>query len=115
MSEINKGRSYPDIVAKIAEAKAGPRSETAEQQRFKDTYLKVARAYDDLMVKPEGISRDEYIRREVDRAMGATPIGGTSGAAIPQQAIDRLKQNPQLRAQFDEWYGAGASAKYLGK
>lgn len=115
MSEINKGRSYPDIVAKIAEAKAGPRSETAEQQRFKDTYLKVARAYDDLMVKPEGISRDEYIRREVDRAMGATPIGGTSGTAIPQQAIDRLKQNPQLRAQFDEWYGAGASAKYLGK
>lgn len=115
MSEINKGRSYPDIVAKIAEAKAGPRSETAEQQRYKDTYLKVAKLYDEMLVKPDGIGRDEYIRREVDRAMGMSPIGGASSSAIPQQAIDRLKQNPQLRAQFDEWYGAGASAKYLGK
>jgi len=115
LSEIQKGRSYPDILGKIAEAKAGPRAETAEQQRFKDTYLKVAKAYDDMMIKPKDMSRDEYIRREVDKAMGNASIGGESGAAVPQQAIDRLKQNPQLQAQFDEWYGAGASAKYLGK
>lgn len=113
LAEMRKGRSYPEIVEQIAGAKGGPRAETLEQQRYKDTYLKVAKAYDEMLVKPEGISRDEYIRREVDRAMGVTPIGGSS--AIPQQAIDYLKKNPNLAAQFDAKYGVGASAKYLGR
>lgn len=34
---------------------------------------------------------------------------------IPQGAIDKLKQNPQLREAFDQKYGAGAAAKVLGK
>ena len=49
-------------------------------------------------------------------AGGAGGAGGASGAgAVPQQAIDALKKNPALAAQFDAKYGVGASAKYLGR
>lgn len=34
-------------------------------------------------------------------------------AQIPQAAIDHLRANPNLRADFDQKYGAGASSAYL--
>jgi hypothetical protein len=40
---------------------------------------------------------------------------GGGGAAVPQAAIDMLKSNPALKADFDAKYGAGASKRYLGQ
>ena len=34
--------------------------------------------------------------------------------AVPPAAIGMLKSNPKMAAQFDSWYGPGASSKYLG-
>ena len=32
----------------------------------------------------------------------------------PAGAIQKLRANPNLRAQFDEWYGPGSAARALG-
>lgn len=39
---------------------------------------------------------------------------GMSSKAVPPGAIDMLRKNPALAPQFDQKYGAGASAQYLG-
>lgn len=50
----------------------------------------------------------------VDKAYGRQQPSGGAPSTPPQQAIDYLKANPTLRAQFDAKYGPGASERYLG-
>jgi hypothetical protein len=47
-------------------------------------------------------------------AYGASPMGGPD---IPEGAVQMLRQNatPEMRAAFDEKYGAGAAASVLGQ
>jgi hypothetical protein len=45
----------------------------------------------------------------------AAPQQQQAPAAVPDQAAAYLKSNPNLRAQFDAKYGAGASARILGR
>lgn len=43
-------------------------------------------------------------------------VGGDKSAQAqpPKNHIDALKSNPKMAAQFDEWYGPGASKQYIG-
>lgn len=43
---------------------------------------------------------------------GSHPMGPSS--SVPQAAIDMLRQNPQLKADFDAKYGQGAADRALG-
>lgn len=63
----------------------------------------------------------EVMNAGLERA-GQVPVpkagpnpGATAGAAPSQAAINHLKFNPRLRAEFDAKYGEGAAAKVLGK
>jgi hypothetical protein len=35
---------------------------------MKDAYFKAAKAYEDMMIKPKNISRDDWIKQEVAKA-----------------------------------------------
>ncbi|MDI4655556.1 hypothetical protein [Xanthobacter autotrophicus] len=46
---------------------------------------------------------------------GQAPQPAAQGrAGLPTAAIEALRQNPKLSAQFDQWYGPGAAARILG-
>lgn len=50
-----------------------------------------------------------------DGAKSPPAVGASEIKVPPQAAIDMLKANPNLEADFDKKYGDGASKRYLGK
>lgn len=55
-------------------------------------------------------------QRVFDTATGREIGAGPAAAAqVPPAAIDMLKKNPGMAAQFDQKYGPGASARYLNQ
>lgn len=53
-------------------------------------------------------------KREITGIMSSGQAAAPTGGA-PSSAIEALRKNPKLAAQFDEKYGKGASAQYLQK
>ena len=57
-------------------------------------------------------------KKEIASIMAGNRAGGDGGAAgggVPAAAIDALRKNPGLAAQFEQKYGKGAAAQYLQK
>jgi len=86
-------------------AKAGTRA----QLTYKDVALALVK--DNPNIAPEELdARVNQILLNQQRA-----LSGQQSIAPPKSAIDALKKNTSLRNQFDEKYGAGSAARYLGQ
>lgn len=56
------------------------------------------------------VARAEWLDQQISDARGDAP----AAAEITAGAIEQLKKDPSLAKAFDEKYGAGSAAKYLG-
>jgi hypothetical protein len=60
--------------------------------------------------------KDQFTSKDMEAAgVERTPPAASTAQTAPKAAIDYLLKNPSTAAQFDEMFGAGASAKYLKK
>jgi lysozyme family protein len=92
-----------------------------KQGKEKDYALK-ARMYGDFIDKadqlPADIRKDKALFEQAQVQIAQSVIASAASKGmknIPLPAITRLIANPTEAAQFDELFGAGASAKVLGK
>lgn len=114
----------------LAKANMDANGEVAPRRGLDVGFDKIARKWqlDNPTLTPEEIKNyQEIFRTGIDPRrpdpaapaapgkQGAAPAQAPAGASpYPKEAVDMLRANPAMKAQFDEIFGPGASDKALG-
>lgn len=105
----------PDMKAGLEMAVTKKSQSPAEMHKdFVAAGIKAYEKPDAAVAKADQImSSMGYSKTATGWAQRASAAGG--GGSIPAGAVEMLKSNPSLAADFDKKYGQGAAAKVLGK
>jgi hypothetical protein len=107
MSKLNAQNASANARAQMADDRADDRARMSAAQDLLKSAQKIV---------ADGIGDEtEIAQAKADIASASRVLRSASGAvSAPSQAIDALKKDPRLAAQFDAKYGPGASKQYLG-
>jgi hypothetical protein len=107
MSKLNASNAAANLRAQMTDDRADNRARMSAAQDLLRSAQKIV---------ADGIGDEtEIAQAKADIASSSRVLRSASGAvSAPSQAIDALKKDPRLAAQFDAKYGPGASKQYLG-